>query len=232
MFLPLKDDNPLQIIPYQYVTVGLIALCVVVFVWQLSLESGDADRLIAGLAFVPASLFGDGEAGIRPLPPEATLATSIFLHGGLFHLLGNMLYLWVFGDNIEDSMGHGRFVAFFLACGVGGGLAHGLADPASTVPTLGASGAISGILGAYLLLHPKVRVLVLVFKWFPIRLPAYIVLGGWVVVQVASALAGSSTGGVAWWAHIGGFVIGVLLIGPLRRKEVALLDRRPRPWGR
>ena len=165
MFLPLKDDNPLQIIPYQYVTVGLIALCVLAFVWQLSLASGEAHRVIAGLAFVPAALFGNGDVGFYPVPPEATLVTSIFLHGGLFHLLGNMLYLWVFGDNIEDSMGHGRFVAFFLACGIGGGLAHGLADPASTVPTLGASGAISGVLGAYLLLHPKVRVLVLVFKF-------------------------------------------------------------------
>ena len=109
------------------------------------------------------------------MPPTATLVTSLFLHGGWLHLISNMLYLWVFGDNIEDAMGHGRFVAFFLVCGAVGGLAHAIVNADSTIPTIGASGAVSGVLGAYLLLHPRVRVLVLVFKWFPIRLPAYVV---------------------------------------------------------
>ena len=150
------------------------------------------------------------------------------------HLIGNMLYLWVFGDNIEDAMGHGRFIAFFLACGVAGGLAHALANPDSLAPTIGASGAISGVLGAYLLLHPRVKVLVMAFTWWiHIRLPAYIVLGGWIVLQIANAIWLASPGSnTAWWAHIGGFAAGMALIVPLHRKRIPLFDRgrTPGPW--
>lgn len=225
MFLPLKDDNPLRVIPFQAVTVGLIGLCVMVFLWQVSLPEPAASNAFFSFGAVPAVIFDyrDLPAAVAVLPGELTLVTSMFLHAGWLHLGGNMLYLWVFGDNIEDAMGHFRFIAFYLACGIAGALAHSLSDPASVVPMVGASGAIAGVLGAYLVLYPRVRVLMLVLFGIPIRLPAYIVLGGWVLLQVFNAYSGdTAAGGTAWWAHIGGFVTGVLLIGPMRRKGVPL----------
>ena len=232
MLLPLKDDNPLEIIPFQYVTVGIIIVCAVMFLLQLSSHGA----IIADFGMVPAALWGSDAATAAPVTSALSLITSIFLHGGWMHLIGNMLYLWVFGDNIEDSMGHGRFVAFFLACGIAGGLAHALANPDSLAPTIGASGAISGVLGAYLLLHPKVKVLVMAFTWWiHIRLPAYVVLGGWIVLQIANAiwLAGPESN-TAWWAHIGGFAAGLVLIVPLHRKRIPLFDRGryPGPWSK
>ncbi len=230
MLLPLKDDNPLEIIPFQYVTVGIIVACAAMFLLQL----GSQGAITADFGMVPAALWGDEAASGAPVASPVSLITSIFLHGGWMHLIGNMLYLWVFGDNIEDSMGHGRFIAFFLACGIAGGLAHALANPDSLVPTIGASGAISGVLGAYLLLHPKVKVLVMAFTWWiHIRLPAYIVLGGWIILQIANAiwLPGPESN-TAWWAHIGGFAAGLVVIVPLHRKSIPLFDRgRYRgPW--
>lgn len=225
MFLPLKDDNPLRVIPFQAVTVGLIGLCVMVFLWQMSLPEPAASNAFFSFGAVPAVIFDyrDLPAAVAVLPGELTLVTSMFLHAGWLHLGGNMLYLWIFGDNIEDAMGHFRFIAFYLACGIAGALAHILSDPASVVPMVGASGAIAGVLGAYLVLYPRVRVLMLVLFGIPIRLPAYIVLGGWVLLQVFNAYSGdTAAGGTAWWAHIGGFVTGVLLIGPMRRKGVPL----------
>ena len=230
MLLPLKDDNPLEIIPFQYVTVGIILACVVVFLLQLASEGA----ITADFGMVPAALLGGETASGAPVASAFSLITSIFMHGGWMHLIGNMLYLWVFGDNIEDAMGHGRFIAFFLACGVAGGLAHALANPDSLAPTIGASGAISGVLGAYLLLHPRVKVLVMAFTWWiHIRLPAYIVLGGWIVLQIANAIWLASPGSnTAWWAHIGGFAAGMALIVPLHRKRIPLFDRgrTPGPW--
>ena len=232
MFLPLKDTNPLKVIPFQVVTAGLIAACVIAFVWQVSLPEQEGIQAILSYGMIPAVLFD-----IQELPPDlavipagATILTSLFLHADWFHLGGNMLYLWVFGDNIEDAMGHVKFLAFYLLCGIAAALAHGLSDPDSISPLVGASGAISGVLGAYLLLHPKVRVLVLLFYRVPLRLPAFIVLGGWVALQVYNvyadgSLPGNDDGGTAWWAHIGGFVAGMVLIVPMRRKGVPLFDR-------
>ncbi len=225
--LPLKDDNPLKRIAYQYVTLALIVANVAVFFWQLSL-TGSPGADLYGLGTIPAVLFG-----ARQLPPElvavpapVTLVTSLFLHGGWMHLIMNMLFLWIFGDNVEDAMGHMRFFAFYMVCGIAGGLAQSLADPGSTVPIVGASSAISGVLGAYLVLHPKARVLVLLF-FFPLRLPAVVVLGTWIGVQILNAWGGTGieAGGVARWAHIGGFMIGALLILPMRRQGVPLFDR-------
>ena len=226
MLLPLKDDNPLKVIPFQYVTVGIIFACSALFLLQLAAEGA----IVAGFGMVPAALFGGEAAPGAPIAPALSLITSIFVHGGWMHIIGNMLYLWVFGDNIEDSMGHGRFAFFFLACGIVGGLAHALSDPGSMVPTIGASGAISGVLGAYLLLHPRVKVLVMAFTWWiHIRLPAYIVLGGWIILQIVNAIWLGEGSNTAWWAHIGGFIAGVALIVPLRRKGVPLLDRGRTP---
>ena len=231
MFLPLKDTNPLRVIAFQTVTVGLIAACVATFLWQISLPQAAANEAILSFGMIPAVLFDFEElpADLAVIPAGATLVTSMFMHGGWLHLGGNMLYLWVFGDNIEDAMGHVKFVVFYVLCGTAAALAHGLSDPGSISPLIGASGAISGVLGAYLLLYPRVRVIVLLFYRLPLPLPAYIVLGGWVALQFYNVyLYGGlpdGEGGTAWWAHIGGFAAGMALIPFMKRKGLPLFDR-------
>ena len=233
--IPLHDDNPTRIRPL--VTVALIVLCVLAFLWQISLGEVDQRRLVAGLGLIPVVLLGQAELPplLELVPAELTVVTSMFLHGGWMHLIGNMLYLWIFGNNIEDAMGHWRFVLFYLLCGAAAALAQVLQDPASATPMIGASGAIAGVLGAYLLLYPRARVLVLVFLGFfvtTLRLPALLVLGFWFVLQFFNAVvAGEAGGGVAWWAHIGGFVAGLGLILLFRDRRVALLGGRRGPWG-
>ncbi|HLC05391.1 MAG TPA: rhomboid family intramembrane serine protease, partial [Anaerolineales bacterium] len=160
----------------------------------------------------------------HPVPLYGTILTSMFVHGGLFHLAGNMLYLWIFGDNVEDRLGRVRYLLFYLLSGVGAAAAQILSDPHSKIPMVGASGAISGVLGAYLLLYPHARVVTLVFfGWFVrvIEIRALIVLGFWIVVQLVSGLLtwGAQVGGVAWFAHVGGFVAGLVMVIPLRRRE-------------
>lgn len=224
--IPLYDDNPTQIRPY--VTYGIVGLCVAVYLWQLSLTPQGAQLVAYALGFVPAVTLGD-----KLLPPElqwvpggATLFTSMFLHGGLLHLGGNMLYLWIFGNNIEDVMGHARFVVFYLVCGVVAALAQGVPNPDSTIPMIGASGAIAGVLGAYLLLYPRAQVVIAIplgFYLHMTRLPAVWVLGIWFGLQIFSSLGDSGDGaGVAWFAHIGGFAAGLLLIPLFKRRDVPL----------
>lgn len=230
MLLPLKDSNPLRVIPFQTVTVTLILMCVGAFAWQALLPERAAIEASLSYGMIPAVLFDYQQLPPRlaVIPAEATILTSMFLHADWLHLGGNMLYLWVFGDNIEDSMGHVRFVIFYLLCGIAAALTHALIEPQSTMPLIGASGAISGVLGAYLLLHPRVRVIALVLPWLPLPLPAYIVLGGWILLQVINAYVGGAMpmeGGPAWWAHIGGFVAGAVLIIPMRRKGLRLFDQ-------
>jgi membrane associated rhomboid family serine protease len=155
----------------------------------------------------------------------------MFLHGGIMHLIGNMLFLGVFGDNIEDAMGHVKFVAFYLICGAAAALSHVMIAPGSTTPMIGASGAISGVLGAYLILHPKSWVTILLF-WIPLRFPAWLLLIGWIGFQMFAALgSGPSGGGVAWWAHIGGFAAGAALIAPFRHKSIPLFGGGEQPKG-
>ena len=228
-FLPLHDDNPRVVIEYPWVTWGLIAACVIAFLYENS--GGDAlyRHLIYGYGLIPAVLTGEAELGadLYEVPALATLVTSVFLHGGWWHLIGNMLYLWVFGDNIEDAMGHVKFLMFYMICGIIAGLAQVVADPDSVVPTIGASGAISGVLGAYLILHPRARVLIPIF-FIPVYVPAFLLLLFWIGFQVYAVLgAGVAGGGVAWLAHIGGFLAGVALIVPFRRKTMPLLGDRP-----
>ena len=207
----------------------LIGACVLVFFWQLSLGPRDAQVAVYALGVIPAVLF-EG-ARLPPelvmVPPAATVLTSMFLHGGWMHLIGNMLYLWIFGDNVEDSMGHGRFVVFYLLCGVAAVLAQSLPDTRSQVPMIGASGAISGVLGAYVLLYPHARVLVLIPLGFfsqILYLRASIVLGVWFAFQLFNSLATPpGGGGVAFGAHIGGFVAGLALIPLFKRRNVRLL---------
>lgn len=228
MLIPLKDTNPLRRIRFQYVTVALIAACAGVFLWQVSLGTEGGQRAVYQFGTIPATILGDRYLNpeIAVIPPELTLITSMFLHGGWMHIIGNMLFLWVFGDNVEDSMGHGRFLFFYLLCGVAAALAHVFTNAESAIPTIGASGAVSGVLGAYLVLHPKAQVLTLLLRII-VTLPAVVVLGLWIGLQFFNAwmTAGDATGGgVAWWAHIGGFVVGAVLIIPFRHKSVPLLD--------
>jgi rhomboid family protein len=166
------------------------------------------------------------------LPASMSLITSMFLHGGFMHLIGNMLYLWIFGNNIEDAMGHGRFIAFYLLCGVIAAMSHAVMEPGSTAPMIGASGAISGVLGAYLLLYPRARVFVLIplgFFFWRMYVPAGFVLGFWFVLQLLSSTATAGAGGgVAWFAHIGGFLAGMVLIGFFKRRSVRFFNPPPR----
>jgi membrane associated rhomboid family serine protease len=226
--IPLSDDNPSELRPL--VTTGLIVTCTLVFLWQLQHGRQGSEALLYAYGLIPSVLFGIHSLppGLAAVPPVLTIFTSMFLHGGWLHLIGNMMYLWIFGDNVEDSMGHGRFLVFYLICGVAAALTQAIPDPQSTVPMVGASGAISGVLGAYLLLYPRARVLVLVpigFFLTTARLPAALVLVLWFVLQFASNLiAGGGGQGVAFRAHIGGFVAGMLLVTFFRRPGFALMS--------
>ncbi len=231
-FIPLGDNNPRILIRYPWVTWGTMLACVLIFLWQIS---GNLDTSIYTYGFIPAILAGDAQLSgeLLQLPAIATLFTSMYLHGSIPHLLGNMLFLWVFGDNIEDSTGHFRFLIFYLLCGAAAGLCHFAAQPGSDIPMVGASGAISGVLGAYLVIHPKARVLIPIFI-IPVRLPAYFLLAGWFGFQVFAAFApagGGEFGNVAWWAHIGGFVAGAILIFLFKRNTVHLFGGGPPPQG-
>jgi membrane associated rhomboid family serine protease len=226
--IPLKDDVPSQTAPV--VTVALVGLNVAVFLYQLSLQlSGEpgaqrvAEDFIREFGVTPCRLTGSCRVPDDALTPVFTILSSMFLHGGFLHLGGNMLYLWIFGNNVEDTLGHARFVVLYLASGVGAALAQTLVAPASPVPMVGASGAVSGVLGAYLLLYPYASILTLVifgFFWRFIHLPAMVVLGLWIVLQFLSGYlslgAVGGEGGVAFFAHIGGFFIGMALLFVLR----------------
>lgn len=241
---PYKDENPTYLEPI--VTVGLIALNVLAWVFVQGLGASEPlVRSVCELGLIPGEVLGTAAPGtIVPLgeglrcviadePRHWTVLSSMFMHGGWLHLIGNMVFLWVFGNNIEDSMGHARFVVFYLICGVAAAAVQIVVSPRSVVPMVGASGAISGVLGGYLLLYPRVRVHTLVFLGFyatTIALPAYVMLGYWILLQFLGgipALAGVEEGGVAFWAHIGGFGAGMLLIRLFTKQE--FLDRRPTP---
>ena len=221
--LPRSDDTPVRRPPV--VTFALIGLCIGAFLWQL----GQSDERVAlTYGMIPAVLFGYAHRApsIDVIPAWATLFTSMFLHGGWWHLAGNMLFLWIFGNNVEDVLGRARFLLLYLACGLAAAMAQALPDPASQLPMVGASGAIAGILGAYMLLYPwaNVHCMIWIVIFFRIvTVPAWIVLGLWFGMQLLSGLA-SSAGepGVAFWAHVGGFVAGLVLIALLRPRGVGL----------
>ncbi len=235
--LPLKDDVPNHSCPL--VTTIFIVANVVVFLYQMSLDLGRGGAPHGvGTAFVlefgavPCRLTGRCPAGDYPAP-LMTVFTSMFLHGGLLHIGGNMLYLWIFGDNVEDTLGHLRFLLFYLTSGLGAAAAETVMNPDSQIPMVGASGAISGVLAAYLILFPRASVLTLITFGFFIRfvqVPAVIVLGLWIVVQLASGVIsygltseGEGGGGVAWFAHIGGFATGMVLLFMLRPRRIGRL---------
>jgi len=224
--IPLHDDNPTERTPF--LTVGLIGACVLVYLWQWSLGPEQTAAVYA-LGAIPAVVFDHARLApeLEWIAPVLTPFTSMFLHGGFMHLAGNMLYLWIFGNNIEDAMGHGRFIVFYVICGIAAVLAQALPNTESTVPMIGASGAISGVLGAYLLLYPKAQVLVLIplgFFLHTMRLKAGVVLVIWFVMQILSSLTAGDAPGVAWFAHIGGFVAGVVLVPFFKRRQVSLFQ--------
>ena len=225
--VPLYDDNPTTRDPV--VTYLLIGLCVGAFLWQLQFEPREETAVLYTYGMVPARLFGLWHPrGLQGVPAWVTLVTSMFLHGGWFHLIGNMLFLWVFGNNIEDALGRGRFLFFYLCCGVVAALTQAFSSYGSHVPMVGASGAIAGVLGAYLLLYPSanVHVFVWILIFFRIvNIPAWILLGLWFAMQLLSGLARpSGTPGVAFWAHVGGFVSGIVLVMLLRPRGLALMQ--------
>lgn len=217
MFLPLRDENPTSRIPV--ITVFIIALNCLIFLYQVFSPQG-LDYYTLKMGAVPYEITHfKALAHILRLSPPLTLFTSMFLHGGLFHLLGNMLFLWIFGNNVEDFLGPFRFFFFYLLSGLGASFTHIVFNPNSQVPVIGASGAIAGVLGAYFILYPRARVLTLVFLFVFIRvvpIPAAYVLGFWFLMQVLNIGLG---GGVAWFAHIGGFLIGVALIKVFSRRK-------------
>jgi membrane associated rhomboid family serine protease len=195
-----------------------------VFIYELTLGAMGGETFLLSFAFIPKRLFYPDAAMGGTIPAAATLFTSMFLHGGWLHIAGNMLYLWIFGNNVEDATGRVRFFIFYVLCGLFAAYIHAFMHQSSLTPMIGASGAISGVLAAYLLLYPRARVVTLVMFGFYIRtveVPAMIVLGLWFVLQFLNVLiAGSSGGGVAWHAHVGGFVAGILLIGLFKRRDV------------
>lgn len=216
--IPLRDTIRARRLPV--VTVAIIALNILIFIFQITLPPAGLQQFVTTFGIVPAlqlQLFRQAPFSLETWVP---MFTATFLHGGWFHLIGNMLYLWVFGDNVEDALGRARFVLFYLLTGLAGGLAHIISDPQSVIPTIGASGAVAGVLGAYFITYPHARVLALVPLLFIvtfIELPAVLFLFLWIALQLFYGIAAilGTANMVAWWAHVGGFAAGMLLIKPL-----------------
>lgn len=210
------------------ITWMLIAVNTAIFIYQISLPANSAEVFAYQFGAIPSVVLGVKElpARIAVIPPAASVFTSMFLHGGWMHLIGNMWFLWIFGNNIEEAMGHARYLAFYILCGILASAGHILTNADSVIPSIGASGAIAGILGAYIMLYPRARVWTLIFLGFFAKLiyvPAGVILGFWILLQFinGSMMAGrQNMGGVAFWAHVGGFIAGVLLVGLFKRRNV------------
>jgi len=221
---PLKDENPTQIAPV--VTWMLIAVNVLVFLYQITLGPSLARDFVFQYGSIPAVVLGHGKLpdNLASIPPFVSVFTSMFLHGGWMHLIGNMWFLWIFGNNIEEAMGRARYLVFYLICGLVASWSHILANMNSAIPTIGASGAIGGVLGAYIMIFPRARVYTLIFLGFFMRImyvPAVVILGYWFLIQLISgSVSGGQNGGIAFWAHVGGFLAGAILVGVFKKKEV------------
>ena len=233
--IPLKDDNPTR--NRTFIRLIIIILCSLVFLFQIS---SDSNYLIQYYGFKPSSLFSF-DYNLPTFIPSLTLITSMFLHGGWLHFLGNMIYLWIFGDNIEDSIGFKKFIVFYLSSGVFACLAQAFGNIDSDIPMIGASGAIAGVLGAYFYLFPRAKILVLipiVIFFFTIRLPAFIVLGFWFILQFLNfSLLADGSSNVAWLAHIGGFIYGLLYASLFvkknkRKRGKSIMPKKKNPWNK
>ncbi len=222
--IPLKDENPSDTIPI--VNIFLIITNISVFIYQNYFVPGGAQPLFLQLGFIPYELSHFVDINPKNLVPvPLTIFTAMFMHGGWLHLLSNMLYLWIFGDNIEDILGHVKYLIFYIVCGIAATLVHGFINIDSQIPTIGASGAIAGILGAYMFLFPRARIKTLLIIFFFVKIvyiPAIIMLGFWILIQAISGFAeyGLRTGsGIAWFAHIGGFITGLALIAIIKKRK-------------
>lgn len=219
MFVPLHDNTPLKVIRFQFVTLAIIVGNVVIFLMTGAFQS---DLFLANVATSFGVVPSDITLGVpqSPIPEPLTFVTYMFLHAGWIHLISNMLFLWVFADNVEDAFGYFAFTLFYLLCGMAGALVHVMMTPDSPAPLIGASGAVSGIIGAYVLLYPKARIWILLFYRIPLRISAIWVLGGWFLLQVFSVLTAGTDSDVqvAWWAHIGGFIAGLVITLVLRSR--------------
>ena len=223
MFVPLHDDTPLKVIRFQFVTLAIIVGNVIIFLMTGAFQSDQVLADVAtGFGVVPSEVTHAFPQNIpySPIPEPLTFLTYMFLHAGWMHLISNMLFLWVFADNVEDAFGYFAFALFYLLCGIAGALAHVAMAPGSQAPLIGASGAVSGVIGAYVLLYPKARVWILLFFRIPLRISAIWVLGGWFLLQVFYVVTAVNNGDaqVAWWAHIGGFIAGLAITLVLRSR--------------
>nr|WP_255599516.1 rhomboid family intramembrane serine protease [Afifella sp. IM 167] len=230
--MPIHDDNRLVHVRRAWVNYALIAANVACFFLAGGLNATlvEANALSFGLIPSVVNDIAELPPNLVVIPEALSFLTYAFMHASLIHLGGNMLFLWVFGDNIEDAMGHARYLLFYLLGAAGSGYIYTLAERSSEAPLIGASGAVAAVVGAYLVLHPKVKLWILAFGRIPLRLRAWWVLGAWLVFQVANlVMATPESSKIAWWAHIGGFAIGAVLVVPLRRKAVPLFDRKLSP---
>lgn len=227
MFLPLYDGVKLIYLRRPIAMWWIIAVNVILFGLTGGGLLGDAERLDLAFGVIPAVLFDNAALakGLEIIPAPLTLVTGMFLHGGFMHLVGNMIFLWVFGDNVEDAVGSARFLVFYIAAGVGGALLYALMNPMSQAPLIGASGAIAGVIAAYLVFYPQVRVFGLALQYIPLRIRAIWCLGLWFAFQLFSALFAQNVE-IGWWAHVGGFLTGAALTPLLRRAEVPLFGPR------
>jgi membrane associated rhomboid family serine protease len=227
MFIPLHDSNSLRYIRLQYVTIGLIVINAVVFLTTTVGGEQFTNAAVLGLGFIPSVVHDTAELSPEyiVIPETFSYLTYSFLHADIFHLGGNMLFLWVFGDNVEDALGHVRYLLFYLACAAGGAFFHGLVGPDSQAPLIGASGAIAGVVTAYLILHPRVKIWILAFARIPLRIPAFIVLALWILLQFVMFAAGGEDQ-ISWACHVGGIISGAVLVLILRRRDVPLMDRQ------
>src|SRR5262249_27276012 len=222
--IPFRDNIPSRSFPF--ITVFIILVNVFVFLYELALGRY-LEPFLFHYGVVPATVFAWPQSDLPLSAVTVPFFTSMFLHGGWLHLIGNMWYLWIFGDNVEDRLGHFTYLVFYLLCGLGAGIVHTILNYDVMIPSIGASGAIAGVLCAYVVSYPRARILTLVPIFIFLRIieiPAILVLGFWVVMQFLSGFASlgaaaASAGGVAWWAHVGGFVIGMLLVGMFPRKD-------------
>jgi membrane associated rhomboid family serine protease len=230
--IPVHDENygyDATVRPWVMWLIFAVNIVIVIYLWLLPAEAQQWFVFSFGLVsgFVTKTAVAEGFSLL--ISPYLTLATYAFLHGSWVHLAGNMIFLWVFGDNIEAAMGHIRFLLFYLLCAAGGGIAHLASDPASAVPLIGASGAVSGIVAAYLMLHPWAHVTVLMFGLITLRVHAYWLIGAWIALQLLSAMLVTGSA-ISYWSHVGGLITGAMLVLVLRRRGVRLFQRHIAHW--
>ena len=229
MFIPLHDANEFRHIRHCYVNLAIIALNIAVFlVTAVTSSDSFSNASVLGLGYIPSVVNDRAElpAELVLVPENLTYLTYAFLHADIFHLGGNMLFLWVFGDNVEDAMGHVKYLIFYLLCAVAGAFLHGVVLPGSEEPLIGASGAIAGVVVAYLMLHPHVKLWVLALMRIPLRIPAWIPIGLWVAFQFLMLFT-QTEDQVSWPAHVGGIIAGALLVPFFKRRDVKLFARPP-----